>query len=312
MRALAIAAALTLAFGGSTATARPLPDTGIRVEKRIVGTITITNTAAGVTQVVPGGDLAVGYACDVTAGGDGTGSAVCVQDAGDGYVFTCNHVAVADLRAPGVHATAYCADDTTDISADYDSGDFGRYNGFGWGSKLAANRVYCAAGGAKDTPYTVTCTFKVLSIAPIAGAVTISQATAASPIVVTTSGVLDVARLWECSLDLGTPPPPPTVTCERVDTTIDWFCQFTDVEATASGPLPSVRGQVSCDGNKLPIVGRRAGQTLSTDTVPLGGVVTDYNGVTLDHPTDMFICQAWGPLNTPVPIAPWTVRCDEP
>lgn len=313
MRALAIAAALTLAAGGASATARPLPDTGIRVEKPIVATITVTSTAAGIVQVVPAGDLAVGYACHVTAAGDGSGAAVCVQDTGDGYVFTCNRVDVADNRVPGVLARGYCADDTREITADYDSTNFGAYNGWAVGSKLAANRVYCAATGPKSTPFSVTCTFKVLSVMPIDGGVTISQATQTSAVVATPFGVLAVDDLWDCAMDIGTPPPAPTVTCNRDDTRVDWFCQFTDVTATAPGPLPSVRGQVSCDGNKLPIPPGRTGQTLSTTTVPgFAGTTTDYYGAMLDHPTTVFICQAWGPLNTPVPIAPWSVTCYEP
>lgn len=44
----------------------------------------------------------------------------------------------------------------------------------------------------------------------------------------------------------------------------------------------------------------------------LTGGDVDVEAAWLNHDTDRFVCQAWGPLSTSVPVAPWTVECVEP
>lgn len=313
-----LATMLSMTLGGTVATAKPLPDTGIRAQKGLTGTIDIAFAPGSPVPVtvVPGGDLAVGYDCRTSAVATSTGADVsCVKDAGSAYVFTCTNVDVAEtgFQFPDarVQASAYCADTDEAHVATYDSANRdndAEHNVF---PITSGDRVGCSANGVPASrPFTIRCTFRALGRQPIEGGILIEQFTVGGLILVTELGVLADDSLWRCVQEVTWPP---TVVCDRNSKTIDWYCNHAFVEATADGPLPSVRGQLSCDGNRAAIPPGRTDESMSTEDVPTsGGVPTSVYGETRNYNTEQFICQAWGPLNTPVPVAPWSVLCWEP
>lgn len=312
-RLVVLAAALGMVVGGTAANAKPLPDTGVRIQKGLTGTIVIEHTPGVGVTVVPGGDLAVGYDCR-TATADASASVVCVKDAGSSYVFTCTNVDVESVGVSfpdaRVQASAYCADTDESHTATFDTDhrdNDAEHNVF---PITSGDRVGCSANGVPATrPFAIRCTFRALGRQPIEGGILIEQLVPGGLIVVTELGVLADDDLWTCVQNVGWPP---TVVCDRNDVSIDWFCNYAFVEATAAGPLPSVRGQLSCDGTTTAIAPGRTGETMSTNDVPTNGVTSDVYGEWRSYDTERFICQAWGPLNTPVPIAPWSVLCWEP
>lgn len=85
------------------------------------------------------------------------------------------------------------------------------------------------------------------------------------------------------------------------------------VTPIVTSPAPQVNGQLSCDGNTTVAVGPGATVAYSMSTKDVSGSApVDFLTNAWNYDTDTLICQAWGPLDTSVPIAPWKVECAEP
>jgi hypothetical protein len=327
-RVLLVGAAVSLAAG---ATALPASASGIVearlpvpvvVEKGINGTIEITYTPAAAPRITPTGDLAVGFTCtsQVTESG---ANVTCDKKADGLFSYWCSAV---DITAVGafvptnpVNVGSYCSDGSGGALAQLDtSKGLRKHADF---PRVTVAGVVCAAGAAQApaTPYHVQCSFTAQLRQPIVGGITIGQATVGGVILVSTWGVLSTTD-WSCSQSIGVLVPP-TVTC--VDSGTDhsktqWYCDETAATAQADPGLPPVvprvRAQLSCDNTTAAIPASSVvNGTISSAEVPTaaGGPV-DTNATLMNWDTGVFICQAWGPANTPVPVAPWTVNCDEP
>jgi hypothetical protein len=328
---LLVGAAVSLAFG---ATALPASASGILevrvpaavvVEKGINGTIEITYTPAAAPRITPTGDLAVGFTCtsQVTESG---ANVTCDKKDDRLFSYWCSAVDItavgAFVPADPVQVGSYCSDGSGGSLAQLDtSHGLQKHVDF---PRVTVAGVVCSAGAAQApaTPYHVQCSFTAQLRQPVVGGITMTQTSAGGGYTAWPWGVLATPD-WSCTQSLSPPGSvvPPTVTC--VDSGTDhtktqWYCNQTAVTATADpGPppvVPRVRGQLSCDGTTAAIPASSVvNATISSAEVPTSaGVPWDTNAVNMNWDTGTFICQAWGPLDTPVPVAPWTVTCNEP
>lgn len=320
----ALAALAALAVPASAA--RPLPGVSVRQPKPIVGTVDITYVPGAGIRVTPGGDIATGFACATTP--QSTTTVVdCYRTSDALFDYECSALDIdtvglfAVAAVPPMDAWAQCADDSGGRLAHLDTRQALRaHEAF---NTIVTTHVGCSAKYAETvtTAWDIRCAYSFSLRQPIVGGVTMTQQSIGGALTWSTWGVLSNPTDWTCVLVQPSPlAGAPYVDCNRAATSAyQWFCDNVVVTATVSptlpnAPLPQVRGQASCDGNTaVPATPHVPGLSLSTYDVPMvSGTAIDTYSATLGYDTARFVCQAWGPLNTFVPIAPWTVECDEP
>lgn len=291
------------------------------VTKAMTGWVDVWYVPGTGLHASPGGDLAAGFGCR-SEPGESDLLVWCDKHPDGAFTYLCSST---DIEATGpsvsgtrVRASGYCADSSGGWIANLDTKYESRKHIDH--PRLDAVSTLChveLVETALAAPFHVRCTFLSGVRQPILGGVTMSQALPGGPVQVTLSGVLATSD-WTCALTIGNPP---TVRCtdDGTDPALtQWYCSRAIVTATVHDPVPPlvprVRGQLSCDDTRTPIAASSvSGGTISTAEVPTaGGATTDANTVTFDLDTHVFVCQAWGPLNTVDPVAPWTVSCDEP
>jgi hypothetical protein len=320
-RAVVPIVVLGLCAAATPANAADPAPTAVRAEKFLSASITVTYVPGAKAVVVPGGDAVWGFTCKTKDDGAGNVDVHCDRIPVLGVTLVCSTVTVTGTTpatlpySPRLTAEGSCsnADDT-------------------WTERLVAPgsvpdprphvniptyALDCHVAAAPTVAYTVTCAFAGSVRQSILGGVTMT-ADETGAVTFSLWGVLNSSQ-WTCFYVIWptTSPGPPTVRCEAVPTpNIQWYCNQTAVTVVAPTPATRpqtplrVRGQVSCDKNDtfLPSPG-----TYSTQEVPtLGNAEWDNAGGFLNMDTDTFICQAWGPLNTPLPIGPWVLDCAEP
>ncbi|HEX8001229.1 MAG TPA: hypothetical protein VF519_00875 [Mycobacteriales bacterium] len=318
-RGLVPLVALSLCAVATPASAQPLPPPPMKVDKYVSAVISVTYVPGAPAAVRTGGDAAWAFACTTTDDGRGNVDVSCAKDAGEAYTLQCSILETTATNppllsvSPRLDAYGACGDSSTTYVEPL------THPGPQYQVRLAVTSLRCAASGAAEYAYSVTCAFSSSVRQPITGGVVIDRTSATAPITYSLWGVLATSD-WSCVSSVSATPP--TVTCTAVSdpTVTQWFCDQTVVSAAAERLVPAapvepsrVRGQVSCDGNDEAVATPGTLTTREVPTVP-GGLPVDNAGTTLFMDTDTFICQAWGPVagNVLTPIGPYTVECSEP
>jgi hypothetical protein len=325
-RRLVLCALASVLLAPLAASARPLPPPPvIVVDKYVTATIDVSYVPGAGFTAVPGGDAAAAYACTTTEGPSAI-SVVCDKDAGKGYRLTCTIVDIDAYGAftqeltPRVQADGRCADSTGGVVAALDTNNSTHTHVEH--VRRVADELTCAVRveEASSLPFHTRCTYSATARVPIIGSITMWQDLGSTNYNATTGGVLTTD--FNCNASIfpsnAVPPVPPTVTCTAKPSANQWYCDDVFVQASVaplvtSPSVPQVNGQLSCDLNTGPVAPPGVGYTLSTNDVPTpAGVPVDYLDAPFNHDTDTFICQARGPLDVVVPVAPWKVECAEP